>query len=42
MKKRRKAKVGMDGAVRGRAAAGVDSAGASIGCIGLIVFALIL
>ncbi len=40
--KRRKAEFGFDGTIRGRAAAGVDSAGASIGCLGLIVFALIL
>jgi hypothetical protein len=40
--KRRMAKAGLDGTNRGRAAASVDSAGASIGCIGLIGFALTL
>jgi hypothetical protein len=40
--KTRKAKVGLDGTARGRAAAAVDSAGVSLGCIGLMVFALIL
>ena len=30
---------GLDGTKRGREAASVDSAGASIGCIGLIAFA---
>jgi hypothetical protein len=40
--KRKMAKAGLDGTNQGRAAASVDSAGASIGCIGLIVFAVIL
>ena len=40
--KRKMAKAGLDGTNQGRAAASVDSAGASIGCIGLIAFAVIL
>jgi hypothetical protein len=40
--KRRKAKAGFDGTIRGRIAASVDAAGTSFGCIGLIGFALIL
>lgn len=40
--KKRKAEHGIDGTVRGRATASVDSAGASIGCIGLIGFAFVL
>ncbi|HEY6413959.1 MAG TPA: DUF3147 family protein [Edaphobacter sp.] len=40
--KRRKAELGFDGATRGRLAAGIDAAGASLGCIGLIAFAWIL
>jgi hypothetical protein len=40
--KRAKAKAGFNGTMRGRIAAGVDASGASLGCIGLIVFALIL
>jgi hypothetical protein len=40
--KRKMAKAGLDGTNQGRAAASVDSAGASIGCIGLIAFATIL
>ncbi len=34
-----KARVGLDGTMRGRTVAGVDAAGASIGCIGLASFA---
>jgi hypothetical protein len=40
--KRRKAEFGFDGTIRGRAAAGIDSAGAAVGCIGLALFALVL
>jgi hypothetical protein len=40
--KRKMAKAGLDGTNQGRVAASVDSAGASIGCIGLIAFAAIL
>jgi hypothetical protein len=40
--KRRKAKIGADGANRGRLAASIDSAGASLGCIGLLGFAFLL
>lgn len=40
--KRKMAKAGIDGTNQGRAAASVDSAGASIGCIGLATFAVIL
>jgi len=36
------AKAGLDGTKQGRAAASADSAGASIGSIGLIAFAAIL
>lgn len=38
----RKCKAGMHGVKRGREAAGVDAAGAAMGSIGLIVFALII
>ena len=38
--KQHKAKAGMDGTIRGRTVAGVDAAGAAIGCIGLAGFAL--
>jgi hypothetical protein len=38
--KRKMAKSGLDGTKQGREAASVDSAGASIGCIGLIAFAV--
>jgi hypothetical protein len=37
-----KRRVGFDGTNRGRAAASIDAAGASIGCIGLAGFALVL
>ena len=40
--KKKKQRAGMNGAIRGRTAAGVDAAGAAMGCIGLIVFALIV
>jgi Protein of unknown function (DUF3147) len=40
--KRRKAKCGFDGRVRGRLAASIDAAGASLGTIGLMAFALVL
>jgi Protein of unknown function (DUF3147) len=38
--KENKRKVGADGATRGRLAASIDSAGAALGCIGLIGFAV--
>jgi Protein of unknown function (DUF3147) len=38
--RQKKEKVGLHGAVRGRKAAGVDAAGAVLGCLGLILFAL--
>lgn len=37
----RKEKAGVDGVKRGRIAAGIDAAGATIGCFGLGAFALI-
>jgi hypothetical protein len=40
--KRVKAEAGFNGTMRGRFAASVDAFGASLGCIGLIVFAVIL
>jgi hypothetical protein len=40
--KKRKAEHGYDGTVRGRLAASVDAAGASLGCVGLMAFAIIL
>jgi hypothetical protein len=40
--KERKTKIGSDGRNRGRMAAGLDSAGASMGCIGLFAFAFLL
>jgi hypothetical protein len=40
--KKRKAEQGYNGTVRGRMAASVDAAGASLGCIGLMAFAIIL
>jgi hypothetical protein len=39
--KQHKAKAGMDGTLRGRTVAAIDSAGAAIGCIGLAGFALL-
>ena len=38
----KKKDAGMNGAIRGRLAAGVDAFGATLGCIGLVVFALIV
>lgn len=40
--KKRKAKTGHDGTNRGRMAASMDAAGASLGCVGLFGFAIIL
>lgn len=40
--KRRKAKINSDGRNRGRIAASLDSAGASLGCVGLLGFAFVL
>jgi Protein of unknown function (DUF3147) len=40
--KKRKAECGFDGTIRGRMAASVDAAGASLGCIGLMTFAMLL
>jgi hypothetical protein len=40
--KERKAKVGRDGTMRGRLAAGIDASGASLGAIGLMGFALVV
>jgi hypothetical protein len=40
--KQRKAECGFDGTIRGRMAASVDAAGASLGCIGLMAFAFVL
>jgi hypothetical protein len=40
--KRRKAEIGKDGAKRGKDAAALDAFGASLGCFGLISFALSL
>ena len=40
--KRKMAKSGLDGTKQGRQAASVDSAGASVGCIGLVAFAVTL
>jgi len=40
--KEKKEQAGLDGTRRGRAAAGVDAAGASLGSIGLVAFALIV
>jgi hypothetical protein len=39
--KQKKRKAGLDGTIRGRQAAGLDAAGASLGSIGLIAFALV-
>src|ERR1700719_123927 len=39
--KEKKERAGQDGANRGRAAAGVDAAGAALGSIGLMAFALV-
>jgi hypothetical protein len=40
--KRRKAKIGKDGSERGRNAAALDAFGATLGCLGLVGFALLL
>ena len=40
--KRRKAQIHADGTNRGRVAASLDSAGASVGCVGLLGFAFVL
>jgi Protein of unknown function (DUF3147) len=40
--KKRKAKIGSDGRNRGRMAASLDAQGASLGCIGLMAFAVVL
>jgi len=40
--KEKKQKAGFEGTARGRTAAGIDSIGASIGCIGLAGFAALL
>jgi len=40
--KRRKAEVGVNGTARGRLAASIDASGATLGCIGLVVFALVV
>jgi len=39
--RQRKMRVGMDGTARGRKAAGLDAAGAALGCVGLAAFALL-
>ena len=39
--KKHKARVGLDGTMRGRVVAGLDSAGAALGCFGLAGFAII-
>lgn len=40
--RKRKAKVGSDGRIRGRLAASLDSRGAALGCLGLVGFAFVL
>jgi len=40
--KERKQKAGMRGTLRGRRLAGVDAAGAAMGCVGLAVFAVVI
>ncbi|MEG9433561.1 DUF3147 family protein [Terriglobus sp. ADX1] len=40
--RKRKAEIGSDGRRRGRMAASLDSAGASLGCFGLLAFAAVL
>jgi hypothetical protein len=40
--KARKARIGADGTNRGRLSASLDAEGASLGCIGLLAFALVL
>jgi hypothetical protein len=40
--KKRMAAIGHDGTNRGRMAASIDAAGACLGCVGLVVFAVVL
>lgn len=40
--KQRKGSAGFDGTMRGRTAAALDATGAAIGCVGLIVFGLVI
>jgi len=40
--KERQAKIGHDGTIRGRMAASLDASGATLGCLGLAGFALVL
>jgi hypothetical protein len=40
--KRRKRQIGADGTQRGRIAASIDAAGASLGCFGLAAFGLVI
>jgi hypothetical protein len=40
--KKKKEHAGLDGTIRGRMVAGVDAAGAAMGAVGLVVFALIV
>ena len=40
--KEKKQQAGLDGTMRGRAAASVDAAGAALGALGLIVFAIVI
>jgi Protein of unknown function (DUF3147) len=40
--KQAKAEAGFDGTIRGRIAASIDASGTSLGCVGLIMFAVIL
>jgi|SRR5947207_1153718 len=39
--KKHKARIGLDGTVRGRTVAGLDAAGAALGCFGLAAFATV-
>ena len=39
--RKHKARAGLDGTMRGRTVAGVDAAGTAMGCIGLMVFAVV-
>lgn len=40
--KQKKRQAGLDGTLRGRAAAGVDASGAAMGAVGLIAFAIVV
>jgi hypothetical protein len=40
--KQRKADVGANGTARGRLAASIDASGAKLGCVGLVLFALVV